>query len=287
MNAQNNFYNIHNSQQSELARGTSSITRFRGQNVLASTVSVWQRKHETKLQFGREPIHQSTPDDTTGVESVPSFTAAQIAAVLGKTPQAVRQQLRNISASAVKIVGGNQTAAWTPNQLPKNLRARIDDKARRLNYRNAEAMLSAPRQRWQPPIPLNKIAEAYIHTATKLRDVLKPWLVQQHDPNLSTAELESRGVEDYRRIFGNRITARYWRELFIRTLHRDNGAEEWNRLEIYLPERLKQKNMPAAVVSEALAADFSELEAFITACTNPHAPNNTERAGVWTLALEK
>jgi hypothetical protein len=70
-------------------------------------------------------------------------------------------------------------------------------------------------------------------------------------------------------------------------LCRDNGAEQWNLLEIYLPERLKQKSAPEAVVSEALAADFSELEAFITACTNPHAPNKTERAGVWTLALEK
>ena len=99
--------------------------------------------------------------------------------------------------------------------------------------------------------------------------------------------MESRGVEDYRRVFGNRITARYWRELFMRTLRRDNGAEEWNRLEIYLPDRLKQKAAPAAVVSEALAEDFAELETFIAACTNPHAPNKTECAGVWTLALEK
>jgi hypothetical protein len=40
-------------------------------------------------------------------------------------------------------------------------------------------------------------------------------------------------------------------------------------------------------VSEALAADFAELEAFISTSTNPHAPNEVERSGVWTLALEK
>jgi len=41
------------------------------------------------------------------------------------------------------------------------------------------------------------------------------------------------------------------------------------------------------VVSEALVADFGELENFIQACTNPHAPNKTECVAIWTLALEK
>ena len=144
-----------------------------------------------------------------------------------------------------------------------------------------------PRQQWQPAIPLAKISDADIQIATKLRDALNPWLVQQHDLNLSSAEIETRGVEDYQRVFGNKISTRYWRELFMRTIRRDNGAEEWNRLEIYLPDRLKQKNAPASVISEALAADFAELESFIAACTNPHAPNKTECAGIWTLALEK
>jgi hypothetical protein len=41
------------------------------------------------------------------------------------------------------------------------------------------------------------------------------------------------------------------------------------------------------VVSEAIADDFAELESFIAACGNPHAPSETERHGIWTLALEK
>ncbi len=106
-------------------------------------------------------------------------------------------------------------------------------------------------------------------------------------PIYPAAELEARGVEDYRRVFGSRITPRYWRELFMRTVRRDNGFEEWNRLEIYLPDRLKQKDAPAAVVSQALADDFAELESFIAACGDPHAPNKTECGAVWTLALEK
>jgi hypothetical protein len=105
--------------------------------------------------------------------------------------------------------------------------------------------------------------------------------------NLSAAEIEQLGVEDYRRIHGHRITSRYWRELFMRTIRRDNGAEEWSRLEIYLPDRLKRKPAPAAAVSAALAGDFAETESFIAACSDPHAPNKTECAGIWTLALEK
>jgi hypothetical protein len=94
-------------------------------------------------------------------------------------------------------------------------------------------------------------------------------------------------VEDYRRVFGNAVTQRYWRELFTRTIQRANGFEEWNRLEIYLPDKPKRKNAVEFVVSEALADDFAELEDFISTCTNPHAPNKTECAAVWTLALEK
>ncbi|MDE2020802.1 MAG: hypothetical protein KGJ13_10735, partial [Patescibacteria group bacterium] len=48
-----------------------------------------------------------------------------------------------------------------------------------------------------------------------------------------------------------------------------------------------EKSTPSAVVSEALAADFAELASFISACGNPHAPNKTECAGIWTLALQK
>jgi hypothetical protein len=214
-----------------------------------------------------------------------AFTAAQIAAALGKTPQGVRKLLRDVTPAGVKIVAGNEAAAWTVEQLPAPLRERLAAEALKQHCRTIEALLSMPRRQWQPPIPLDKISDADIQAATKLRDALKPWLIQQHDPRLRGAEIESRGVEDYRRVFGNRITTRYWRELFMRTLRRDNGAEGWNRLEIYLPDRLKEKN-PGRVPA-ALAADFAELESFIAACRNPHAPNETERRGVWTLALER
>ena len=221
------------------------------------------------------------------VAVVQTFTAAQIGAALGMKRQAVQWHLRDVSPVGVRIIAGNEASAWTVEQLPAPLRERLAAAAAQQRCRSIDALLSMPRQQWQPPIPLDKISDAGIQAATKLRDALKPWLMQQHNLNLSAPEFENRGVADYQKIFGNRITARYWLELFMRTIRRDNGAEEWNRLEIYLPDRVKQKDAPAAIVAEALAEDFSELESFITACTNPHAPNKTECAAVWTLALEK
>ena len=222
-----------------------------------------------------------------------SFTAAQIATALGRRPQTVREQLRNVGPAGVRIVAGNEAAAWIVDQLPGPLRERLAIEAVRKNcngedlIQRVETLLSMPRQQWRPAIPMDQIDDKDIQTATKLRDALKPFLVEQRDTNLSAEEWKQRGVDNYQRIFRNRITLRYWDKLLTRTQRRDNGAEEWNRLEIYLPDRLKRKDTPAGVVSEALAADFAEIESFIAGCTNPHAPNKTECAGVWTLALEK
>jgi hypothetical protein len=215
-----------------------------------------------------------------------NYTAKQIAAALGMKRQAVQWHLRAVTpAPAPVVVNGNEAAAWELAQLPPPIRTRLEAEATRQHCRTVGDLLSMPRRQYRPEIPLDKICEADIQAATKLRAALVPWLFRQHDTRLTSAGMDAAGVEDYRRVFGNTITARYWRELFTRTVQRDNGLENWNRLEIYLPDKPKQKGTPAAIVSEALADDFAELESFIAACTNP--PNKTECAGVWTLALEK
>jgi hypothetical protein len=221
------------------------------------------------------------------------FTAARIAAALWKRPQVVRKALRNVPPAGTRIVAGNEAAAWTVQQLPAALINPLAIKSVRRNCagdnrnQRVETLLAMPRRRWQPAIPLSRISDTDIQAATKLRDALHPWLASQHDSGLSCAEIKRRGVADYQRFFGHAITTRYWHELFTRTVRRDNGAEEWQRLEIYLADRLRQKDTPTAIVSEALAADFAELETVIAACSDPHAPNKTERLGVWTLALQK
>ncbi|HEY3762680.1 MAG TPA: hypothetical protein VGN23_13115 [Verrucomicrobiae bacterium] len=215
------------------------------------------------------------------------FSAAQIANVLGKTPQAVRQQLRGVAPAGMKVMAGNETAAWALEQLPESLRLRIEDEARRQNCRDAVALLNAPRERWQPPMPLNKICDEDIQSATKLREALRPSLMQQHDNNFRSAEMEKRGVEDYRQIFGHIISGRYWRELFMRTVRRDGGFEDWGRIEIYLPQNPKPKAVASKTISDALADQFAEIASYISACSEPAAPTEIELRGIWSLVIEK
>ena len=136
---------------------------------------------------------QTFPVGTGGHDGTPgaarSFTAAQIAAGLGKTPRAVRKLLRDVRPAGVRIVAGNEAAIWTVEQLPGPLRESLAAEAAQQHCRTIEALLSMPKQRWQPAIPMDNISDANIQTATKLRDALKPWLIQQHDPNLSAAEM--------------------------------------------------------------------------------------------------
>jgi hypothetical protein len=218
---------------------------------------------------------------------VTTATAARLAIALGKSPQAIRKALAAVRPDSVQIVNGNEAAAWSVAQLPEPLRQRLAEEASRRCCLNVDAMLSDPPKVWQPPLPLTDIAQGDIDAALKLRDALRPWLMQQHDLGISTGDMEARGVADYGRIFGHTITRRYWRELFARTLRRDNGAEDWNRLEVYLPNKPKAREDPSRVVSEALAEEFGEIEHYINACGNPAAPSETEQRGIWTLALEK
>ena len=228
-------------------------------------------------------------NDTQTTESAaPAFTAAQIAAPLWVTAQAIRQQLRDVAPSGVRIVAGQEAAAWTVAQLPASLRQRLDDEAIRQGCRagDVETLLAIPRKRYEPATPLDKIADKDMQAATKLRAALKPWLINRNDLSISSRDRDTRGVEDYYRQFGNRITARYWRELFMRTIHRDNGHDEWNRLEIYLHEKPALKTPLSAMVSEALARDFVRLEDCLAACQNPHAPTEMEGNAIWLTALQ-
>jgi hypothetical protein len=216
-----------------------------------------------------------------------NFTAAQIALALGKTPQAVRRQLCDTAPLSKKIVRGNETAAWMFDQLPGNLKAALNSKAEFLKCRNAEALLCTPRQQWQRPFPLSEIADKEIQAAQKLREALKPFLIQQYNPNLTSAEFKKQGVESYARIFGNYIKPRYWDKLMKRARDRDNGYQNWNRIENYLSECPAKKILTRGKISATLAEDFAELEDFISACQNSNASKKTKSVAVWTQALKK
>lgn len=205
----------------------------------------------------------------------------------GRFPQAIRKSLRGVKPDGLCIVSGKETSTWLPESLPTQLRCNLDAEARLRRYRDAAALLSAPPKIRQPLLPLNQVSDVEVDRANKLRDALRPSLLQQHETNLTAAEFEAQGIAEYAKVFGHTVTTRHWRALFKRTLQRDGGSENWNYLPIYLSADPKPKTSPARALPAAVGSQFNELSTFIAACKNPHAPTDAEQRGIWMLAFEQ
>ena len=100
--------------------------------------------------------------------------------------QAVQRSLQAVRPAGVCVASGNEADTWTVKSLPA---LRVKKFSPPPRCRTGEALLSVPRRQWQPEISLDKISDAVIPTATKLRAVWRPWLLQPHHPNLVAAEI--------------------------------------------------------------------------------------------------
>lgn len=212
--------------------------------------------------------------------SVKAYTAAQISAALRVSKRAILYALRDANVDSARIVSGNVTAAWSFSLLPARLQQQLTAKAEQQGYRNAEQLLASPAPAWQPAIPLNQVSQADLDKACKLQRALAPSLARMADLTIGEAAFEQRGLEDHRREFGYAISARHWRRLFRRTLDRDGGAEQFERLEIYLHER------PARTEPGIQASAHAELLGVIARFRNPAAPTPDEAAYFWTRIFE-
>ena len=198
-----------------------------------------------------------------------SFTAAQLVADLGISPQAARKALDGISPSEIRIVAGNPTACWRPDQLPSGISDRLATAARRLGCRGPGAVLALLRDKagpWQPKkdgntVLISDVAQKDQDAAAMLRQVMRPTLDRLHDPSLSAAERDQLGVREHYAIFRPQrpISARHFRALLARVLDRDRGAENWDRLEIYLPERFALKKTFCPALPPPVAEEFADL----------------------------
>jgi hypothetical protein len=173
-----------------------------------------------------------------------ALTAAEMAAALGVSPQAIRNQLRSVPATGQRTVSGNIADTWEHARLPGKLRKRLSRVAARKGYASVEEMFKAGFKAWPPPVPLAEISDECLTEAGKLKSALLPSLRRRFV--LSQADFERDGVTDYQTIFGNKISTRYFRELIKRTVERDGGQENWERLEIFLPAKPERKQSTEA-----------------------------------------
>lgn len=219
-----------------------------------------------------------------GTGQAKAHTASALAAALDKSPQAIRRQLRDVKPDGVVIVHGNETATWTLPSLPAQLRCALNAAAWQRRLADGETLLANLPKQWQPPVPLDQIAQSEIDRADKLRRALLPSLLRQRGCYSTATEFEASGVTDYAKTFGRTITARHFRSLYKRTIRRDAGVENWQRIELYLPDNVKLKDAPERPLPESLRDQFPGLCALIDSFRKPTAPNSHERAALWKLA---
>jgi hypothetical protein len=209
------------------------------------------------------------------------FTATQIARALGKSRQAAQRLLCGVAPSATMIVGGNPASVWCIASLPKVITDALTARAALLEYASTEELFARPVSVWKPSVPLNKISQPCIHSASKLQRALRRALVLQDNINVSRVERERIGLEDYAKEFGAVISDRYLRKLIKRTMDRDGGAGNWDRLEIYLPEKPETKKASPQTVLR-LAPELCGLHEFVSTVKTP---NVYHQESTWTLAF--
>ncbi len=211
-----------------------------------------------------------------------NFAASQIAKALGLTPRLVRWHLRDCVATGVAIVRGNETRTWALDSIPVELRDALQRKASLGGYRDAAHFLSAPRERWQPALTVSEIAPSALVKAGKLREAMLPSLQRRNDTGLSAGELAALGLRDFQATFKREISTAHWRRLFDRTIERDRGFEEFDRLEIYLDDQPRRKATPVGNETPGL----SGISRALAAIADMANPSPEQRRALWLAALE-
>jgi hypothetical protein len=237
---------------------------------------------------------QTTPNIPSQTSSGPApdgcsgavFTAGRIAGFLGISGWAVRKRLNGEPATGLQSSGGQTAKGWGWAALPEDWQKTLAAIAKRKSYRLPEDMLSdqgaAP---WTPPVPFSSIADRFQAEAVQWRDALLQILPRQHDTD--PGELCKRGLEEGRRVFGREIGESTWRRHFDLAVQRDNGLEQWGRVELYIAEEAFQHSAassPARSVIEA--ADLAELTDAFSQVANPSSLTVEDRDFIWAALLK-
>jgi hypothetical protein len=211
------------------------------------------------------------------------YSAAQLAVALGISKRNTLKALSGIQPAGTVPIRGNAAPAWTVDALPERMRAAIAAHASKLQLSLAD-YLDTVCKPWEPATPLAQISDSCLEDAHKLRAALLPALQRMDAATLTLADHVRLGLADYQRAFGHSITERHWRRLMDRALRRDGGAENFERLEIYLPEKPACK--PDAKRLLPHESDFKPLTELMQSFATPNAPTRTEIAAFWAEAFE-
>ncbi len=219
--------------------------------------------------------------------STPTFTAVEIARALGAKRQAVQRWLASITPAGVRIVRGNEANAWTVGSLPERIRAKLKRRATASGCRSMEHLLGAPSPRFESPLPVDQLAPQIQERMRKTRAALARPLIEQAN-GMTGAALDALGLGEYERVFGFAISARRWRDILMRTIDRDAGEEQWDRLDLYIDDR---PHVPRATKQSRVAPAQLEAEkillGYAAGVRAANRPTIEEKALLWNVAFEQ
>jgi hypothetical protein len=213
------------------------------------------------------------------------FTATEIARAIGCSRQNVHLQLTDIP-HVLKVVRGGRAKAWTHDLLPEPIRCQLSEKVEAKKYRSIPHLLSEPFERFEAPVPWREMAPEAISRAHRLCNAFQGILALRNDLSISASEFTRRGLASYKQAVGHEVSAKHWRMLLDRTVRRDNGAEEWHRLELYLEENPARvsRNLARALARES---GLELLEDLLESFKGRATLTPEERESLWTKSCDE
>jgi hypothetical protein len=150
------------------------------------------------------------------------------------------------------------------------------------DFRPAEP-ISAGNPQWQPSAPLSSIAPREITSAHKWRQAMLTTI-----PRLSgrcpKSELARMAMPECLAIFRRKITERAFINQLDLVIRRDNGRNEWQRLELYLPPKIHARTT-APISAPSPETQFPALAAHLASCADPSNLTKPESDALWLYAL--
>src|SRR5580765_5121326 len=121
-----------------------------------------------------------------------TFTAAQIAAALGKSPRVVRRALDGYRPDAEIWIRG-KAATWKIESLPVAFQEELEKVRVRRNLPTIDALFSEPAP-WQPEFPWREVCPEQQAEAIRLQRALLPILERHRSPILDNGDLVEIGL---------------------------------------------------------------------------------------------
>ena len=224
-------------------------------------------------------MRSSVIGDNNEFDSPVIFSASQYATSLGLRKRTVIAKLKGRSSATV-IVRGQIAEGYTFQDLPENYKERLHERAEKQGFDEIEQYVQNTVCQWEPQVAISELHEDCIEFAQSLKKCFKDPLLLHAKRKISLAETIRRSREVYKGVFGDQKSAKTIERWIRRVLERDRGYHDFDRLVLYLPERLKRKFRSSPNNAKSSFA-FPNLSNALESVDCPSKVTAAEVARIW------